>query len=75
MSCVPFPWWTSQSRIATRRSPSSACAQRAAIAIELKRQKPIAWSGRAWWPGGRANANPLRVAASIVAPAASSAAS
>ena len=26
MSCVPLPWWTSQSRIATRSSPSSACA-------------------------------------------------
>ena len=42
MSCVPFPWCTSQSRIATRSSPSSACAKRAAIATLLKKQNPIA---------------------------------
>ena len=75
MSCVPLPWCTSQSTIATRSSPSSACAQRAAIAIESKRQKPIARSRSAWWPGGRASAKPPRRTASIAAPAASSAAS
>jgi hypothetical protein len=40
----------------------------------LKRQKPIARSGSAWWPGGRTSANPPRATASIAAPAASSAA-
>ena len=41
-SCVPLPWWTSKSTIATRVSPcrSSACA--AATATLLNRQKPIA---------------------------------
>ncbi len=75
MSCVPLPWCTSQSTIATRSTPSSACAQRAAIAIESKRQKPIARSCSAWWPGGRARASPPSRTASIAAPAASSAAS
>ncbi len=42
MSSVPFPWWTSQSTIATRPIPSSACAHRAAIAALSKKQKPIA---------------------------------
>ena len=41
-SWVPLPWWTSQSTIATRPSPCSRWAQRAAIAMLLKRQKPIA---------------------------------
>ena len=75
MSCVPLPWCTSQSTIATRSMPSSACAQRAAIATESNRQKPIARSRSAWWPGGRASAKPSRRTASIAAPAASSAAS
>jgi len=39
------------------------------------RQKPIARSGSAWWPGGRTSAKPPRLAASIAQPAASSAAS
>ena len=39
------------------RAPSSACAQRAAIATLSKRQKPIARCGSAWWPGGRTSAN------------------
>ena len=29
---VPFPWWTSKSTTATRSSPSSSCAYRAAMA-------------------------------------------
>jgi hypothetical protein len=41
----------------------------------LKRQKPIARSGRAWCPGGRTIAKPPFLAASIAVPAASSAAS
>jgi hypothetical protein len=28
-------------------------ACRAAITALLKRQKPMAWAGSAWWPGGR----------------------
>ncbi len=50
-SCVPLPWWTSQSTIATRSRPSSAWRARAAMATLLKRQKPIGSSGVAWWPG------------------------
>ena len=58
IASVPLPWWTSQSRISTRAAPSSATASAAATAIELKRQKPIAFSGSAWWPGGRAALKP-----------------
>ena len=36
-----------------RSSPSRRIAKLAATAIELNRQKPIARSGSAWWPGGR----------------------
>ncbi len=75
MSCVPLPWCTSQSTIATRPMPSSAWAQRAAIATELKMQKPIPRLCSAWWPGGRASAKPPRRTASSAAPAASNAAS
>ena len=48
---VPLPWCTSKSTIATRARPclSSACA--AATATLLNRQKPIAASAVAWWPG------------------------
>jgi hypothetical protein len=38
-------------------------------------QKPIARSGRAWWPGGRTRANASRSTAWIARPAARSAAS
>jgi hypothetical protein len=54
-----LPWWTSQSTIATRSIPRSRCAQRAAIAMLLTRQKPIAAPRSAWWPGGRRSANAL----------------
>ena len=53
MSFVPLPWWTSQSTIITRSSPSESSAWRAATATLLNRQKPIARVGSAWWPGGR----------------------
>jgi hypothetical protein len=75
MSCVPLPWWTSQSRIATRARPSSACAYLAATAALSKMQKPIAEAGRAWWPGGRASAKPPISTAVMAAPAESNAAS
>ena len=42
--------------MATRRGPAArACA--AATAMLLNRQKPIARSRSAWWPGGRTSAN------------------
>ena len=46
--------------IATRDRPwrSSACA--APTATLLHRQKPLAWAGVAWWPGGRTAQNALR---------------
>jgi hypothetical protein len=72
---VPFPWWTSQSTIATLSIPSSACAWRAAIATLSKMQKPIAAAGRAWCPGGRTSANPPCSTAAIAEPAARRAAS
>ena len=75
IACVPLPWWTSKSTIATRSSPSSRCAARAAMATLLKMQKPIARPGIAWCPGGRTSAKLPRSAASTVVPAASSAAS
>ena len=56
MSCVPLPWCTSQSTISTRAAPGGRAAS-AAIAALLSRQKPIARSGSAWWPGGRTSAN------------------
>ena len=34
MSCVPLPWWTSQSTIATRARASASCACRVAIAAQ-----------------------------------------
>jgi hypothetical protein len=63
------------SMMATREAPPARIAA-AAIATLLNRQKPIARSGSAWWPGGLTSANAgSRVsqacrAASIVAPAA-----
>ncbi len=61
---MPLPWWTSKSTIATRARPAArACA--AATAMLLNRQKPIARSASAWWPGGRTQA--------IAGPAAASA--
>ena len=48
---MPLPWWTSQSRTRTRSTPHSASAWAAATATLLKRQKPIARSRSAWWPG------------------------
>ena len=56
MSCVPLPWWTSQSTISTRAAPARRAAS-AAIAALLSRQNPIARSGTAWCPGGRTSAN------------------
>ena len=77
---MPLPWWTSQSRIATR-SPRSARAA-AHTATLLNRQKPMGSVWVAWWPGGRttqkaASASPRsrRSTASRPEPAASRAAS
>ena len=53
MSSVPLPWCTSKSTMATRCRPCTSSAWRAATATLLKKQKPIAWSRVAWWPGGR----------------------
>ena len=50
MSCVPLPWWASQSNTSTR-SPRSA-REAAVTAALLIRQKPIALDATAWWPGG-----------------------
>ena len=60
MSSVPLPWWTSKSTMATRSSPRTSSAWRAATATLLKKQKPIAWSRVAWWPGGRTEQKALR---------------
>ena len=51
MSLVPLPWCTSQSTIITRSSPWASSAWRAATAMLLNRQNPIARSDSAWWPG------------------------
>ena len=56
IACVPSPWWTSQSTIATRRAAPSARSPARATAT-LKRQNPLPRSRRAWWPGGRTAAN------------------
>ena len=63
---VPLPWWTSQSTISTRSPASTSCA--AATATLLIRQKPMAWSARAWWPGGRAATKATPVTAILQAP-------
>ena len=81
MSCVPLPWWTSQSTIATRAAPAARAAA-AATATLLSRQNPIACAIVAWWPGGRTTAMPCesspfstRSASSLADPAAAFAAS
>ena len=58
MSCVPSPWWTSQSRMNTRRRPCGRGRGGAATATRLTRQKPDVLSRRAWWPGGRVAQKP-----------------
>ena len=62
LALVPFPWWTSQSRISTRSTPNAACACRAATATLPKKQNPIARLGSAWWPGGRMPTKPVAAA-------------
>lgn len=59
------------------RAMPSAWATRAATATLENRQKPMSWSGSAWWPGGRTAAKARAVSprvmartASITAPAA-----
>jgi hypothetical protein len=49
--CIPLPWCTSQSTMATRDTPSCASASRAATHALLKKQKP-GWG----WGWGRARA-------------------
>ncbi len=44
-SCVPLPWWTSKSTIATRSRPCASSAWRAPTTALPKRQKPIARRG------------------------------
>ena len=56
---VPLPWCTSQSSTSTRSAPSESSAWRAATATFENRQKPIARSGSAWWPGGRSAEKPV----------------
>nr|WP_228740375.1 hypothetical protein [Pseudonocardia oceani] len=53
---APLPWCTSQSTIAIRSIPSTACACFAAIATLLKMQNPSPVSGRAWCPAGLTSA-------------------
>src|SRR3972149_1386219 len=60
MSCVPLPWWTSMSMMATRSSPDSRAFAAATLTL-LKRQKPIARSGVAWGPGGGAGGEERRL--------------
>ena len=55
-----MPWCMSQSTMSTRLQPRALLAWRAAMAIVLKRQKPIASCISAWCPGGRTTAIPLR---------------
>ena len=57
MACVPLPWCTSMSTIIRRLAPK-ACSCRAAMAMLLSRQKPMACVEVAWWPGGRIRAKP-----------------
>lgn len=38
---------------------SFCCSNLAAMAIELKKQNPIAWAASAWWPGGLTIAKPF----------------
>ena len=64
---APLPWWTSQSTMAIRSMPSSACACRAAIATLLKMQNPRPVSGSAWWPAGLTSAYPLSTVPSTTA--------
>jgi hypothetical protein len=47
MAFVPLPWCTSQSKISTRSIPCASIARRAATAMLLKMQKPIARAGSA----------------------------
>jgi len=83
MSCVPLPWCTSKSAIATRRRPCATIACAAPTATLLNRQNPIASLRVAWWPGGRTAQNARRTwpllstasTAATTAPAARSAAS
>src|ERR1019366_1494591 len=49
------------------RSTPRARAWAAAMATLLRRQKPIARAGRAWWPGGRKRATPFDTGPSIIA--------
>ena len=56
---VPLPWWTSQSTIAIRCTPSTSRACFAAIATLLNTQKPMPVSAIAWCPHGLTSANPL----------------
>jgi hypothetical protein len=45
-----------QSITATRPTRVRAFKASMATAMLLSRQKPMAWSRRQWWPGGRVNA-------------------
>ena len=74
MSCVPLPWWTSKSTMATRSAPYLRCASRATMATVLMRQKPIGVSISAWWPGGRMAQKALSTSPSTTASSAASAA-
>ena len=58
------------------RAPGRAarCAWRAAIATLLKKQKPIALSRQAWWPGGRTAQKALSSSPAITASVAAMAA-
>ena len=38
IAAVPLPWWTSQSRINTRRTAPRICISRAATAVSLNTQ-------------------------------------
>ena len=74
MSSVPLPWCTSKSTMATRSRPRTSSAWRAAMATLLKKQKPMASSRVAWWPGGRTAQKALATSPSSTASVAATAA-
>src|SRR6218665_2829856 len=74
MSSVPLPWCTSKSTTATRCIWWRCIACLAATAMLLKKQKPMALSRQAWWPGGRTAQKALSISPAMTASVAASAA-
>src|SRR5690242_6017291 len=57
--------------MATRSARCSRSSQAAATATLLNRQKPMAWVGVAWWPGGRTRHSAFRARLAVTASVAS----